>query len=327
MRFAAVLLFGLLAGCETVTAPIYDATQPPAKHSAAKPAARPLPKPVIAQPASGATYTVQKGDTLFSIAFANGLDFRDLAAWNELPSPDLIKIGQVLKLTAPVSSSPTSPIPSLPASPVASLPTSTGVQTIPVKERTLEAKALPEIPVFTAPQAQRLPWSEANWARLNSESATLMAKVEPPKPAEKTPMAEAPKPPPVATVEPSSSIDGWLWPVSGALLARYGEGGGKGIDLAGNRGEPVFATAPGKVVYSGSGLRGYGQLIIIKHANEYLSAYAHNQKVVVHEGEQVTAGEKIAEMGDSDADRVKLHFEIRQFGKPIDPLKLLPNRS
>lgn len=311
MRHVAVLLCGLLAGCETVVAPIYDATLPPDKPNVGKPTAKPRPKPVIAQRAPGSTYTVQKGDTLFSIAFANGLDARDLAAWNDLPSPDVIKIGQALKLTAPV---PSAPAPTV-------------VQTMPAKENEPERRALPEIPTFNTPQAQRLPWSEANWAKLNGEAAKATTAQNTSKPAEGTFAAEEAKPAPVPKVEQSSATDGWLWPASGVLLGRYGEGGGKGIDLAGDRGAPVFATAPGKVVYSGSGLRGYGQLIIIKHANEYLSAYAHNQKVLVHEGELVTAGEKIAEMGDSDADRVKLHFEIRQFGKPIDPLKLLPDRS
>jgi lipoprotein NlpD len=322
MRFAAVLLCGLLAGCETVVAPIYDATLPPVKPKATKP----LVKPANAQPAPGATYTVQKGDTLFSIAFANGLDFRELAAWNELPSPDVIKIGQVLRLSAPVAIAPAPP-----AQPTSNASTATtapiAAQTMPAQESEPEFKVLPEITTFNTPIAQRLPWSEANWAKLNGEPIKAIATPSTPEASEGSFTTEEAKPTPAPKTEPSLAADTWLWPAAGTLLGRYGEGGGKGIDLAGDRGAPVYATAPGKVVYSGSGLRGYGQLIIIKHANEYLSAYAHNQKILVHEGEQVTAGEKIAEMGDSDADRVKLHFEIRQFGKPIDPLKLLPDRS
>jgi lipoprotein NlpD len=117
-----------------------------------------------------------------------------------------------------------------------------------------------------------------------------------------------------------------LWPVEGKLAGRFGAAGGKGIDIVGQRNAPVNAVAPGKVVYSGSGLRGYGRLLIVKHVGEFLSAYAHNETILVKEGESVTAGQKIALMGDSDADRVKLHFEIRRYGKPLDPLNYLPER-
>jgi lipoprotein NlpD len=185
---------------------------------------------------------------------------------------------------------------------------------------------LPEIPTFATPQSQRLPWSEDNWAKLNGESAKT-ASPGPPKAIESTVSSDESKTSTSAKTESVAATDSWRWPVASPLLGRYGESGGKGIDFAGDRGTPVLAAAPGKVVYSGSGLRGYGQLVIIKHANEYLSAYAHNQKVLVKEGEQVSVGQKIAEMGDTDTDRVKLHFEIRQFGKPVDPLKLLPGRS
>lgn len=321
MRAALLALCGLLAGCETSVAPIIDVTQAPAaKHGAAKPAAKAPPKSVVAPPAPGATYTVQKGDSLFAIAFANGLDYRELAAWNELPSADLIRVGQVLRLTSPMPG----------------LPNASGVQVLPAKANEPESRVLPEVPLFTQPQAQHMPWSEANWARLNAEPAKTGEKIEPAKAAKEQDKPAASevsrpamdvRPPAAAKAESSGAAESWLWPASGALLGRFGEDGGKGVDLAGERGASVVATASGKVVYSGSGLRGYGQLVIIKHANEYLSAYAHNQKVLVREGEQVNAGQKIAEMGDSEADRVKLHFEIRQFGKPIDPLKLLPNRS
>ena len=119
----------------------------------------------------------------------------------------------------------------------------------------------------------------------------------------------------------------WTWPSSGPLLARFGENLNKGIDIAGARGQPVRAAAAGKVVYVGSNLRGYGKLIIIRHGDALLSAYAHNQRILIKEGQRVSLGQNIAEMGDSDADQVKLHFEIREYGKPVDPLNYLPKSS
>ncbi len=118
----------------------------------------------------------------------------------------------------------------------------------------------------------------------------------------------------------------WMWPANGKLLGTFSEGGNKGIDINGKAGDPVLAAGAGKVVYSGTGLRGYGKLVIVKHNNTYLTAYAHNQNLLVKEGQSVTKGQKIAEMGNTDADQVKLHFEIRRQGKPIDPLKQLPQR-
>ena len=118
----------------------------------------------------------------------------------------------------------------------------------------------------------------------------------------------------------------WIWPASGKTVGTYGESGNKGVDIAGKTGDPVLAAADGKVVYSGTGLRGYGKLVILKHNATYLSAYAHNQTILVKEGQSVTKGQKIAEMGNSDTDQVKLHFEVRRQGKPVDPLKYLPPR-
>jgi lipoprotein NlpD len=118
----------------------------------------------------------------------------------------------------------------------------------------------------------------------------------------------------------------WTWPAAGKVLTPFNDSSSKGVDIAGKAGDPVLAAAEGKVVYSGTGLRGYGQLVIVKHNATYLTAYAHNSKILVKEGQTVTRGQKIAEMGSSDADQVKLHFEVRKQGKPVDPLKHLPSR-
>jgi lipoprotein NlpD len=137
--------------------------------------------------------------------------------------------------------------------------------------------------------------------------------------------------PPAAASAPQAPAGGeeeiaWLWPAQGTPVASFDEVKNKGIDIAGKAGDPVLAAADGRVVYSGAGLRGYGNLIILKHNNTYLTAYAHNQTLLVKEDQSVRKGQKIAEMGNSDADRVKLHFEIRRQGKPVDPAKYLPAR-
>jgi len=143
--------------------------------------------------------------------------------------------------------------------------------------------------------------------------------------------ASAPAPVPVPAVAAASSASGsgddelgWIWPGHGAVVAGFDEVKNKGLDIAGALGDPVVAAAEGKVVYAGAGLRGYGNLIILKHNNTYLTAYAHNKTLLVKEDQAVKKGQKIAEMGDSDADRVKLHFEVRRQGKPVDPAKYLP---
>lgn len=135
------------------------------------------------------------------------------------------------------------------------------------------------------------------------------------------------KPPAVEALPPveNEEVAVWTWPTRGSLLEGFDEAAGnKGIDIAGSPGTPVLAAAPGRVVYAGEGLRGYGKLIIIKHNQTTLSAYAHHSRILVHEGQTVAQGQKIGEMGSSDADRVKLHFEIRRFGRPQDPLSYLP---
>lgn len=253
-------------------------------------------------PSTTGQHVVARGDTLYAIAFANSLDYRELAVWNRLESPDRIYVGQTLRLALPPGAVETRPLDE--AAPPAAQP-------------------LTEAPLLRTPQGVLLPYSEANWAQVSGAPAAPVPAVAAGKPA--PPPAEKPAPAPPAVL--TGAVDAWLWPADGILSGRFGAAGGKGIDIAGARNAPVRAVAAGKVVYSGSGLRGYGRLLIVKHAGEFLSAYAHNESVLVKEGDAVAAGQRIALMGDSDADRVKLHFEIRRYGKPLDPLTYLPERS
>jgi lipoprotein NlpD len=254
-------------------------------------------------PSSNGLHTVARGDTLYAIAFANNLDHRDIAAWNRLPSPDLIRVGEVLRLTPPANAVEVRPLDAGPE---------------------LRPRPLADSRLIREPQALLLAYSDANWARVSGAAAPLAAPAPVAVASAAVPPAEVPAAAPAA---PAAADPPWLWPAEGALAGRFGGTGGKGIDIVGTRQSPVRAAAPGKVVYSGSGLRGYGRLLIVKHAGEFLSAYAHNDSVLVKEGDTVAAGQKIALMGDSDADRVKLHFEIRRYGKPLDPLDYLPERS
>lgn len=306
MRSAWLIIALLgLAGCTASgPAPVSDRTRPRATVKSE------VPRPVTPQiaPSTSGLHTVQRGDTLYAIAFANSLDYREIASWNQLESPDRILVGQALRLTPPPGA----------------------VEVMPLEDEVPSERALVEPRLLREPQAVLLPYSEANWAKASAAPAAVA--VTPPAPAPVPPAAAAPSalaatPAPPATVASASGKGGWLWPADGTLVGRFGAVGGKGIDIVGSRNAPVMAVAPGKVVYSGSGLRGYGRLLIVKHAGEYLSAYAHNESILVKEGDTVAAGQKIALMGDSDADRVKLHFEIRRYGKPLDPLNYLPERS
>ncbi|MFP5407699.1 MAG: peptidoglycan DD-metalloendopeptidase family protein [Gammaproteobacteria bacterium] len=291
----AVLLGALLAlaGCTaTGPAPVSDRT------GTRTPVKTETPRPSQIVPSTNGLHTVQRGETLYAIAFANGLDHRDVALWNQLESADRILVGQVLRLTPPPGA----------------------VEVMPLEDDAApSARPLVEEQVLREPQAVLLPYSEANWAQATAPRPSTVAVAPPPAPA--------PVPTPLPAPPANAGAVAWMWPAEGPVLGRFGATGGKGIDIAGERNTPVVAIAPGKVVYSGSGLRGYGRLLIVKHADEYLSAYAHNESILVKEGDTVAAGQKIALMGDSDADRVKLHFEIRRYGKPLDPLNFLPERS
>jgi lipoprotein NlpD len=227
-------------------------------------------------------YTVRPGDTIRRIGNETGQSWQNIVRWNNLENPDLIEVGQVLRVIPPVG----------PASGATSLATAPapaeGVVTKPV-----------------APPSAVVPTAPASAA------------------AGKPPVTASPSAPAANSADEDL---GWIWPAHGTLIAGFDDAKNKGFDIGGKAGDAVLAAADGRVVYAGAGLRGYGNLIILKHNNTYLTAYAHNQTLLVKEDQSVRKGQKIAEMGNSDADRVKLHFEIRRQGKPVDPARYLPSR-
>jgi lipoprotein NlpD len=229
-------------------------------------------------------YSVKSGDTLIRIGMDNGQSWRDIARWNNIENPNLIETGQILRVTPPEE---------------------TGVVVRPVSSTN----------VVTSP-------APANTASAPAP-ASNSASVRPPASAANPPNASTPTNN-LANTDSAEDTVSFQWPTRGNVLAGFDEVKNKGIDIAGKAGDPVLAAADGKVVYAGSGLRGYGNLVILKHNNTYLTAYAHNQSLLVKEDQAIKRGQKIAEMGNSDADQVKLHFEIRRQGKPVDPAKYLP---
>lgn len=237
-------------------------------------------------------YTVKPGDTLVRIGLDHGQNWRDVARWNRLDNPNVIEVGQVLRVVPPEAT----------VAAATARPATSGVEVRPVPSGGTSAPTAPTTPA-TSPGGAG-PSADASAAP-----------------------GSAPRPSSAAR----ASGDGednlpWIWPASGAVIAAFDEQRNKGIGLAGNPGDPVLAAADGRVVYAGSGLRGYGNLVIVKHNNTFLTAYAHNQTLLVREDQTVRRGQKIAEMGSTDADRVKLHFEIRRQGKPVDPARYLPAR-
>jgi lipoprotein NlpD len=236
-------------------------------------------------------HTVRQGDTLYSVAFMYGYSVGEVARWNGLVSPYTIYKGQRLRLR---------PQPARRAAAPASRPKARQTARVPI--RPSRPKSRPVTP-----------------SRPKTPMAT--AKSAPPRPV----AAPAPRATPVAR---ETGPPDWIWPAAGPLLRGYSVTGSgkKGIEIGGKNGQSVHAAAAGKVVYSGSGLAGYGRLIIIKHNNDFLSAYAHNRKLIASEGEWVKRNQVIARMGSSGTDRVQLHFEIRERGRPVDPLKYLPKR-
>ncbi len=254
------------------------------------------------------TYTVKSGDTLYSIAREHGMDYRELIGMNGIDSPNRITPGRVLKVRPPaVTASPiTSDV-------VVSRPISTDQV---VEKRPLGSNVET---LKREPKAGKEPYSDQALAQAQSQSQPKTTDSVPP--VVKTEFKPEVKP---AETPLSGDEIAWIWPANGKMIGAFSEGGNKGVDIAGKAGDPVVAAGDGKVVYAGTGLRGLGKLVIIKHNNTYLSAYAHNQTILVKEGQIVTKGQKIADMGNTDTDQVKLHFEVRRQGKPVDPLKYLP---
>jgi len=244
--------------------------------------------------------TVVQGDTLYSIAWEAGRDYRELAKWNRIQSPYTIKPGQELRVLPPTAEKIT-------AAPVPPTPPAKKSDVKTTESSKPEKLTTPSAPSSPSPQP-----AVVNTDKGKSKSDTHT----------KTKTESAKSQAGGKTVAGT-----WAWPADGQILKRFGESdSGKGLDIGGTRGQAVRATAGGRVVYQGSGLRGYGQLIIIKHSDEFLSAYAHNDRIYVKEGDVVKRGQKIADMGSTGTDRVKLHFEIRRQGVPTDPLKFLPKR-
>jgi lipoprotein NlpD len=231
-------------------------------------------------------YTVRPGDTLFRIALDSGQNWRDVQAWNNMVNPNAIEVGQVLRVAPPVAVTTASVTPTV-------VPT-TGAATVS--------------PITTTGVVSR-PLTASSTTGTSSATAA----------------AATPAPATTPDAAPGDELE-FIWPAKGQLVATFDEAKNKGVSIAGRLGDPVVAAASGRVVYAGAGLRGYGNLIILKHNNTYLTAYAHNQALLVREDQAVRQGQKIAEMGSSDADRVKLHFEVRRQGKPVDPLAYLPKQ-
>ena len=308
-RLVLVLLLPIIGGCAShAPAPVEDRGSTPA------------PARLAAEAAKGATtaadshvvyHTVKKGETLYSIALDNGQDYKDVAAWNNLDNPNRLRVGQQLRVTPPDNGAPVAV-----AKPV--------IFGAPVEVKQAPATAVAPASTNTEtlkrePKGGKLAYSDEALAKAQQgHAAEKPAEVKPePRPVES---ATAEKP-----VVAGDDVD-WMWPANGKLIAPFAESGGKGVDITGKAGDPVLAAASGVVSYAGAGLRGYGNLVVLRHNATFLSVYAHNSRILVKEKQTVAKGQKIAEMGSTDAESPRLHFEIRRQGKPADPQKFLPAR-
>jgi lipoprotein NlpD len=259
---AVLLVLALAAGCASrrAPAPVVDARAP--KPAAAKPAATPAPQ--ISQD----FYTVRRGDTLYSIALEHGVDYREMAQWNNLDDPTKLRIGQ------------------------------------PLRVKSLESERQAQI------------GSARIAGRLESRPLDSLPQPAPP-PAQVIQREEAPQ-------VISAPFSQFMWPAKGKILAEFAEPRRKGIDIDGRPGDPVVAAAAGRVTYIGTGIPGMGKLVVIKHDNGFITVYAHNRDIIVKEQQAVARGQKIAEIGSTDSERPKLHFQIRKGAAAVDPLLYLP---
>jgi lipoprotein NlpD len=305
-------------------APPAARTPPPAAAEASPAAAARGGAPVIERDTRPELHVVRKGETLFSIALEYGLDYREIAVWNRIDNVNLIRIGQQLRLRPPVDAATGSAGAASPVAPTATRP----AEGRPPASAAVKPAADPD-GVRTEPRALRQPFSEMAFAevaaagrRAGDPATKPAAPAAVAAPATGATAAAEPVLPPkpeAAAAEPLA----WGWPATGTLIERFSDTN-RGIDIAGKAGQPILAGADGRVVYSGSGIRGYGRMLIVKHNDVYVSVYAHASELLVKEGQSVSRGQRIAEMGNTDSERVKLHFEIRRMGKPIDPLRYLP---
>lgn len=324
INIGVLTLLAMLAACTTTqnSAPIVERTSDGQVVTVPQSAQPGTPKSGVHTGDEHGYYAVKKGDTLTRIALDNGQSYRDLVAWNNLANPNDIKVDQVLRVLPPDDSN------------------AGGSQAVPVPSlggavRTPLTPVGPSMANKTGPRGEKRPYSEAAFAELQKPDVTTTVAIAPPQANPAGTANSAAVAPAAVTATPTAADKAadsggadeavtWAWPAEGKVTSGYDEAK-KGIDIAGKSGQQVMAAASGKVLYAGT-MRGYGNLVIVKHSNTLLSAYAHNKVILVKEGQAVTRGQAIAEMGDSDTDSVKLHFEVRHQGKPVDPTKFLPAR-
>jgi lipoprotein NlpD len=298
-RMVCVAALSVLAACATRmdNAPVVDRTGGAIGTQAAQDGAVLPPGP----PPPG-YYRVKPGDTLYRIALENGQNYRDIASWNNMTNPNQIEVDQLLRV-APPGANLAAATPGVSTAPIVG----GGVQAQPLTNTYgANSTMLPQAPAYGSSSGMGTPLPPLSGA------APGLAMNQPATGTDNG-----------AAVTPAAQ-PAFIWPARGPILGTFDDAKNKGVNIGGAAGDPVNASADGRVVYSGNGLRGYGNLIIIKHDATFLTAYAHNRALMVKEGDAVTKGQKIAEMGNSDSDRVMLHFEVRRQGKPVDPLTYLP---
>ncbi len=332
------LIVNLVSCASNPPAPVIDRT--PAKPSKPEPSKPDVDKPELVTTPKNTnpsnkpsdwrpdTYTVKKGDNLLKISLELGYYYKDIAQANNIAAPYHIKIGQVLSLKSLKEKNITESQANA-AGTQATNSDDVVITPINSETATIATSASPvSVVAIAEPKATREVYSDEALKQTLPSAKPVIINTE----------AIKPNTPPAATATPSNNSVitpeskpaaelpddmAWAWPTKGKVVANFNEASNKGLDIAGSLGQTITAAAPGKVIYSGSDLRGYGKLVIIKHNSNYLSVYAHNSLIVVKEGQSIERGQKIAEMGDSDSNSVKLHFEIRRQGKSVDPSKYL----